>query len=124
MTYSSSIQTATLSVTGNAIEISTKTLTVQDDDSVRNSGVIEYTHPASELVQSHEHAEYICRTLLARMHAGEGVITTQWRGNPGLELGCKYEQADRFDDKSNLICEYNKFTYDGGLKQETRGRKL
>ena len=121
---SSTIQTATLTVTGNAIEISTKTLTVQDDDSVRNSGVTEYSHPASELVQSHEHAEYICRTLLARMHAGEGVITTQWRGNPALELGNKYESADRFDDKSELICEHNKFTYDGGLKQETRGRKI
>ncbi|MBQ8426595.1 MAG: hypothetical protein IJX16_02410, partial [Clostridia bacterium] len=121
---SGTLQTATLKVTGNAIEISTKTLTVQDDDSVRNSGVTEYSHPASELVQSHEHAEYICRTLLARMHAGEGVITTQWRGNPALELGSKYDQSDRFDDTSELICEHNKFTYDGGLKQETRGRKL
>ena len=58
------------------------------------------------------------------MHAGEGVITTQWRGNPALELGSKYESADRFDDTSELICEHNKFTYDGGLKQETRGRKI
>ena len=117
-------QKAVLTVTGKAIEITTKSLTMQDDDSVRNNGVTEYSHPSSDLVQSHAQAEYIARILLERMHAGEGVITTTWRGNPKLNLGEKYESADRFGDSQELVCEYNKFTFDGGLKQETRGRTI
>ncbi|MDD4292136.1 MAG: hypothetical protein PHX51_07900 [Clostridia bacterium] len=115
-------QKAVLTITGKAIEITTKTLTVQDDESVRNNGITEYSHPSSDLVQSHEQAQYIANFLLEKMHAGEGVVTTTWRGNPELNLGDRYVSKDRFDDGQELVCEYNKFTFDGGLKQETRGR--
>lgn len=115
-------QKAVLTVTGKAIEITTKTLTVQDDESVRNNGITEYSHPSSDLVQSHEQAQYIANLLLEKMHAGEGVVTTTWRGNPELNLGDRYMSKDRFGDGQELVCEYNKFTFDGGLKQETRGR--
>ena len=115
-------QKAILTVTGKAIEITTKTLTVQDDESVRNNGITEYSHPSSNLVQSHEQAQYIANLLLEKMHAGEGVVTTTWRGNPELNLGDRYVSKDRFGDGQELVCEYNKFTFDGGLKQETRGR--
>lgn len=115
-------QKAVLTVTGKAIEITTKTLTVQDDESVRNNGITEYSHPSSDLVQSHEQAQYIANFLLEKMHAGEGVVTTTWRGNPELNLGDRYVSKDRFGDGQELVCEYNKFTFDGGLKQETRGR--
>ena len=115
-------QKAVLTVTGKAIEITTKTLTVQDDESVRNNGITEYSHPSSDLVQSHEQAHYIANLLLEKMHAGEGVVTTTWRGNPELNLGNRYVSKDRFGDGQELVCEYNKFTFDGGLKQETRGR--
>ena len=115
-------QKAVLTVTGKAIEITTKTLTVQDDESVRNNGITEYSHPSSDLVQSHEQAQYIANLLLEKMHAGEGVVTMTWRGNPELNLGDRYVSKDRFGDGQELVCEYNKFTFDGGLKQETRGR--
>ena len=116
-------QTAMITISGNAIEINSKTLTKQDEESVENFGKVEYTHPASELVQSYEHAEYIATILLAKMRANEGSITTIWRGDPALRLGDTYECEDRFGDEKQLFCEYNKFSYDGGLKQETRGRK-
>ena len=115
-------QKAVLTVTGKAIEITTKALTKQDDESVRNNGITEYSHPSSDLVQGHDQAEYIANFLLEKMHAGEGVVTTTWRGNPKLNLGEKYVSVDRFGDSQELVCEYNKFTFDGGLKQETRGR--
>lgn len=118
------IQLGKIVVSGNAINITTKSITKRDERSVEDYGVVEYTHPTSELVQSIEHAEYIATTLLEKMQAGKGVITQTWRGNPVLELGSKYESYDRFNDKSELVCEYNKITYDGGLKQETRGRKI
>lgn len=116
-------QTATITVSGNAINIDTRTVTVTDEESIANYGIIEYSHPTSELVQSYAQAEYMAKLLLDRLRAGEGSITTVWRGNPELEVGLGYDCTDRFGDKESLVCEYNKISYDGGLKQETRGRK-
>lgn len=117
-------QTAIITVSGYAIEIKSRKITKRDEESIEYYGVAEYSHPASELVQSHEHAEYIATLLLKKMQAGQGSITATWRGNPELEIGLAYDCIDRFDEKQRLICEYNKFSYDGGLKQETRGRKI
>ncbi len=117
-------QTTVITVSGNAIDINTRTVTVRDEESIFLYGIVEYSHPTSELVQSHEQAEYMATLLLNRMKAGVGSITAEWRGDPALEVGLAYGSIDRFGDKENLICEYNKFSYDGGLKQETRGRKL
>ncbi len=116
-------QTAVITISGNAIEINTRTVTVRDEESILQYGIVEYKHPTSELVQSYEQAEYMATLLINRMKAGEGSITAVWRGNPELEVGLAYDCTDRFGDKERLLCEYNKFTYDGGLKQETRGRK-
>ena len=115
-------QTTTLTVEGNAIELNSHMVVVEDEDSVNSYGTVEYSHTASELVQSESQARYIGGVILAKMRAGEGVITTEWRGNPALEIGASYSSTDRFGDKKELICEYNKFSYDGGLKQQTRGR--
>lgn len=114
----------TITVKGNAIDVTYKTLTVQDDDSVRDYGTFEYSHPSSELVQSSTQAKKMAQTLLAKMKAGEGVVTTVWRGSPNLELGKIYRCVDRYGDINNFECEYNKITFDGGMKQETRGRKI
>lgn len=119
----SKIASAVITVSGNAIEINTKKHTKRDEKSISNFGVVEYTHPTSELVQTQERAEYIAKILLNRMKAGGGVITQEWRGNPTLELGSCYKSVDRFGEENELVCEYNKFTYDGGLRQGTRGRK-
>ena len=117
-----SVQAATLTVEGNAIELNSHTIYTEDEDSVNSYGAVEYTHPASELVRTEEQAKYIGSIILARMRAGEGVITTEWRGNPALEIGTGYKCIDRFGDGKDLVCEYNKFSYNGGLKQQTRGR--
>lgn len=116
-------QSAKIAVTGFAVSVSTITVTARDEESVKQFGVTAYSHPMSELVQSYEHAMYIATKLLSKLHAGEGVVTTVWRGNPKLELGAEYGYTDRFGECSKLICEYNKYTYDGSLKHETRGRK-
>ncbi len=117
-------QTAVITISGNAINIDSRTITIKDEDSILTYGLVECSHTASELVQCYEQAEYIATTLLAKTKAGEGSITAEWRGNPALEIGLAFDLTDRFGDNEKLLCEYNKFTYDGGLKQETRGRKL
>ncbi|MCX4314904.1 MAG: hypothetical protein OSJ83_13760, partial [Clostridia bacterium] len=120
---SATTQTAVITVSGNAIEIKTNKITKRDEKSIELYGAVEYSHTGNELVQSLEQAEYIATVLLNKMRAGQGSITTVWRGNPELEIGLEYDCTDRFGETSRLVCEYNKFSYDGGLKQETRGRK-
>ena len=119
-----SAQSGTITVTGKKISVTNKKLMVQDEQSILESGTIDYNHPSTNLIQSYAYAMQLAGFLLNKMSAGEGVIDTTWRGNPELELGMKYVAKDRFDDESILICEYNKFTFDGGLRQETRGRKI
>lgn len=114
----------TLTVKGYAIDVAYKTLTIQDDDSVRDYGTFEYKHPSTQLIQSSTQAKKLAQTLLARMKAGEGVVTTVWRGSPNIKVGDKYTCKDKFGDINEFTCEYNKITFDGGLKQETRGRKV
>ncbi len=121
---SSTQQNAILTISGNAININSRTVTVRDEDSILNYGVVDYSHTASELVQSYDQAEYMATMLIKKMRAREGSITAEWRGNPELEVGLVYSLTDRFGDKEDFVCEYNKFSYDGGLKQETRGRKI
>jgi hypothetical protein len=58
------------------------------------------------------------------MKAGEGVVTSVWRGSPTIKVGNKYKCRDQYGDINDFTCEYNKITFDGGLKQETRGRKV
>jgi hypothetical protein len=116
-------QTGTITITGNAIDIDTRTVTVRDEESIELYGIVEYTHPTSELVQSYTQAEYMAKLLLSRMKAGEGTVTAEWRGDPALEVGLSFDCTDRFGDKESLLCEYNQFSFDGGLTQETRGRK-
>lgn len=121
---SSMLQTAVITVSGNAIEINSRTVTVRDEDSIREYGIVEYTHTASELVQSYEQAEYMAKLLLDKMKAGEGTVTAVWRGDTNLEVGFTYDCTDRFGDKERLLCESNKYSYDGSLRQESRGRKI
>ena len=121
---SSQATSGTITISGNAIEVTTKSITKREQKSIDDYGIVEYSHPTSELVQSSARAEYIASVLLQKMKAGEGVITQNWRGNPSLKLGQTYKSIDRFDTEGNLLCEYNKITFDGSLNQETRGRKV
>ena len=113
----------TITVTGNSIDVTYKTIAASDDASVRDYGEFEYSHPSSELIQTYDLASRIASTILNKLKAGEGVITNKWRGSTDLTLGKHYKVIERNGNETDLVCEYNKITYDGGLTQETRGRK-
>ena len=34
----------------------------------------------------------------------------------------KFTATDRFNDSTDYVCQYNRYSYDGGLKQQTKGR--
>ena len=33
----------------------------------------------------------------------------------------KFTATDRFNDSAVYVCAYNRYSYDGGLKQQTKG---
>lgn len=117
-------QTGPISITGYMLNTTYTTISAEDPDSISEYGVVEYTHPSSSLIQSYAQAETIANYLLNKLKAGEGTITVEWRGDPSLELEKTYTLKDRFNDGLILVAEYNKITFDGSLKEETRGRKL
>ena len=117
------IETANLIITGPAIDITYKSIYVQDDESVRDFGVFEYSHPTCKFLQSKNDALRIANHLLKKLKAGEGTVTSIWRGNPELELGKIYNCDKGPGEENTLICESNKISYDGSLREETRGRK-
>lgn len=117
-------QEGNITIKGPKLTINYKTISVQDDISVRNYGAFEYKHPTSIFIQDKYKATEVATKLLNRMKAGEGTFKTVWRGNPNLELGDRYNFDRGPGEENDFICEYNKFSFDGGLKQETRGRKI
>ncbi len=122
--HSSTSQTGTITITGYTIEINYKAISVEDEVSVRDYGAFEYKHQTSDFIQDSIKARQIATKLLNRMKSGEGTIKAVWRGNPGLELGNAFNCDRGPDEENTLVCEANKITFDGSLRQETRGRKI
>ena len=120
-------QEGKISVKGYGLDITYKTISVEDSLSIKEYGVFEYQHSSSDLIQSSLQAKHIGEILLGKMKAGQGVVTTVWRGSPELDLGKSYNVIDKFNDTRKLECEYNKFTFDGGLKwkqEEEQSRRI
>lgn len=121
---SSTNQSGLIKVSGYILDVTYNKITSEDTDGVRDFGPFEYTHPTSDLVQTSARAEEIAGLLLQKMKKDEGLITTRWRGNPSLELNQKYTVKSTHNQEYVLVSEYNKFVFNGGLEQETRGRKV
>lgn len=116
--------TLLVKVSGYIIDITYNKITTEEIESIKEYGDFEYSHPTSDLVQSSEYAQSIGAHLLNRMKQGEGSLSCIWRGDPALRLKDEFSLKAKKGALTKLVCEYNKFTYDGSLKQETRGRKI
>jgi hypothetical protein len=58
------------------------------------------------------------------MRMGSGTLQLSWRGDPALNLQDSFTAIDRYGDIARYVCGYNRFSYDGGLRQETKGRLI
>lgn len=119
-----SIKIVEVTISGLIVKVNTQTIVIQDEESVEKYGIMDYTHAASDLVQSYRRAAEIGEILLSKLSQGVGVLKITWRGDPDLELGNTFECEDRFGNKSKYLCEYNRYSFDGGLKQDTRAREV
>ena len=114
----------TATVKGYAISISSQTAVTQDIDSILQWGKQEYKYSGSELIQSYAKAVEYGEKILALLSQGNGVLSLTWRGDPKLKLQDEFYAEDRFGDGEKYVAVYNLFKFDGGLKQETKGRQV
>ena len=112
----------TVKVQGYTVNINTQTVIVQDSESVLKWGKMEYRYSGSSLIQSYERAYEIGEILLSKLNQNNGNLKITWRGNPVLKLQDKFTATDRFGDSENFVAEYNRYKFDGGLKQDTKGK--
>lgn len=112
-----------VSVKGNAIKMNTQTINVCDNDSIDRFGIKSYSHNSSFLLQSYDGAIDIGNKLLQRLSSNSrGQVDIEFRGDPSLNLEQEFECSNRYGDSNKSVCEYNRYVFDGGLKQQTKGR--
>jgi hypothetical protein len=116
--------TVTVSIEGFKVEINSQTAIVQDEESVKRWGRQQVVFQGSDLIQSYEKAAQIGNTILNKMKMGSGTLQFSWRGDPALNLQDSFTAIDRYGDSARYVCGYNRFSYDGGLRQETKGRLI
>ena len=114
----------TVTIQGYTVQVNTQTVIVQDNESVLQWGKMEYSYSGSSLIQSYERAYEIGEILLSKLNQNNGNLKITWRGNPILGLQDKFTATDRFGDSEDFVTEYNRYKFDGGLKQDTRGRLI
>ena len=114
----------TVEISGLAIAVNTQTVIIEDEKSVGNYGVMSYKPASSELVQTYSRAVEIGNYFMQILNQGAGTLRIVWRGNPDLKLENKFTCVNRFGVAKEYINQYNRFTFDGGLKQETKAREV
>lgn len=114
----------TVEISGLAIAVNTQTVIIEDEKSVGNYGVMSYKPASSELVQTYSRAVEIGNYFMQILNQGAGTLRIVWRGDPELKLENKFTCVNRFGVAKEYINQYNRFTFDGGLKQETKAREV
>jgi hypothetical protein len=122
--HNASAVVTTVKIQGMSMSISTQTVVASDEKSIEAWGKQEYIYESSDLIQSYEKAQEIAELILNRLAQGNGNVRITWRGDPSLGLQDTFITSDRFGAKDKCVNEYNRYKFNGGLEQETRGRLI
>ena len=121
-------QSCIIVVNGRPLEVQGQRLiTAQDDQSIRENGLIEFEFPSNPLVQTPQMAERIANNLLA-FAVPRRDVSLEWRGNPALTLADLIQvpeyQRGLVDVRGIFYVTRQQFEYDGTLRARTEGRKI
>ena len=115
---------ANIEITGLVIQVNTQTVVIEDEESVENYGLMSFKHTSSDLIQTYSRAVEVGNYFMRILNQGSGNIKITWRGDPALMLEDKFTCVDRYGESKEFICQSNRFTFDGGLKQETKAKEV
>lgn len=114
----------TVTIKGMSMSTSTQTVVATDESSIEAWGKQEYIYESSDLIQSYDRAQEIAELILSRLTQGNGNVKITWRGDPALGLQDTFVTRDRYGSTDRCVNEYNRYKFDGGLEQDTRGRLI
>lgn len=114
----------TVTIQGMSMSTTSQTVVATDEKSIEAWGKQEYIYENSDLIQNFGRAQEIAELILSRLTQGNGNVKITWRGDPALGLQDTFIISDRYGSKDKCINEYNRFKFDGGLEQDTRGRLI
>ena len=100
-----------------AVPGSAESVTVEDQESIRNNGLVTFVFPENHLVQTRAIAQDIANVLLAGYKNPQRDIVLDWRGNPALLLGDVVRVGNR-----NYLVYRQDIEYHGYLKATLDGR--
>ena len=119
---------ATLLISGKPLKVLGKQLiSVKDEKSIRDNGLLEFEFRDNPLVQTTEMAEKIANNLIS-FSIPRRDVRVEWRGNPALILADKINvpeyQKGLIDKRGLFYIIKQNIRYDGGLRTTTEGRKI
>lgn len=119
---------ATLLISGKPLKVLGKQLiSVKNEKSIRDNGLLEFEFRDNPLVQTTEMAEKIANNLIS-FSIPRRDVRVEWRGNPALILADKINvpeyQKGLIDKRGLFYIIKQNIRYDGGLRTTTEGRKI
>jgi len=121
--YSPNAGTFTLVINAKPLKILNKERAIaKDDASITDNGLIRYTFPANQLIQTLGMAQTIANKLLASFKDPRRDVEVEWRGNPALLLGDRVSIIDNLETNDYYIIR-QEIEYDGALRARLSGRK-
>jgi uncharacterized membrane protein len=129
MNVAASVEHCKISISGKIlVSESEEIVSDQDYFSVRDNGILKYTLPDNDLMQSKNMAQKIATALLYGYATARKDTSLDWRGNPALELG-DVIQTPEYRGHALTVWGFfkvfkNTLNYDGTLRSFIEARKI
>lgn len=98
-------------------------IVVRDEDSIKENGLMLYSLPTNDLIQTAEMAQDIADTLLASFKDPNRNLELEWRGNPALLVNTAIAIADDAETNYYSVTR-QELSYDGSLRAKLNGRRI
>ena len=113
-----------LLVEGNSKILEEQTLIVNDFESQKKNGIVEYTLETGGLIVNESVAQAMAQKIISAYGNGRGYIEAQWIGTPELALGdCLQSRSEESTALTDYECVSNEFTLSNGLRVTTKARE-
>ena len=117
-------ETIYIKIVGNTSVLEEQTLIVNDFESQKKNGIVEYTLETGGLIVNESVAQAMAQKIISAYGNGRGYIEAQWIGTPELELGDRFQScSEESSQLTDYECVSNEFTLSNGLRVTTKARE-